>query len=298
MLPILAESGLTCGKEFFLAFSPEREDPGNADYSASGIPKVVGGLDPVSLRLAERLYGNAVAQVVPVSSCEVAEACKVLENTYRAVNIALVNELKKVFDRLGIDVWEVIAAAKTKPFGFQAFYPGPGLGGHCIPIDPFYLSWVARKHDVPTRFIELTGEVNASMPDYVVERVSLALNQSCKPVNGSKISILGVAYKRDVDDPRESPAFRLMELFTARGAKLSYSDPHIPRLPRMRHYDLPEMTSRELTKEYLAEQDCVLIVTDHSAFDYDLVVKHSRLVVDTRNATSRVTTTGATIVKA
>lgn len=298
MLPILAESGLTCGKEFFLAFSPEREDPGNADYSASGIPKVVGGLDPVSLRLAERLYGNAVAQVVPVSSCEVAEACKVLENTYRAVNIALVNELKKVFDRLGIDVWEVIAAAKTKPFGFQAFYPGPGLGGHCIPIDPFYLSWVARKHDVPTRFIELTGEVNASMPDYVVERVSLALNQSCKPVNGSKISILGVAYKRDVDDPRESPAFRLMELLTARGAKLSYSDPHIPRLPRMRHYDLPELASRELTKEYLAEQDCVLIVTDHSAFDYDLVVKHSRLVVDTRNATSRVTTTGATIVKA
>jgi UDP-N-acetyl-D-glucosamine dehydrogenase len=248
--------------------------------------------------LAERLYGNAVTQVVPVSSCEVAEACKVLENTYRAVNIALVNELKKIFERIGIDVWEVIAAAKTKPFGFQAFYPGPGLGGHCIPIDPFYLSWVARKHGVPTRFIELAGEVNASMPEYVVERVSLALNQACKPVNGSNISILGVAYKRDVDDPRVSPSFRLIELLAARGARLTYSDPHIPRLPRMRHYDVPAMTSRELTREYLSEQDCVLIVTDHSAFDYDFLVKHSRLVVDTRNATSRVTTTGATIVKA
>jgi UDP-N-acetyl-D-glucosamine dehydrogenase len=298
MLPILAESGLTCGKEFFLAFSPEREDPGNADYTAGGIPKVVGGLDPISLRLAEKLYGGAVTQVVSVSSCEVAEACKVLENTYRAVNIALVNELKKVFERLGIDVWEVIAAAKTKPFGFQAFYPGPGLGGHCIPIDPFYLSWVARKHDVPTHFIELAGEVNAGMPDYVVERVSLALNQARKPINGSQICILGVAYKRDVDDPRESPAFRLMEQLAARGAKLSYSDPHIPRLPRMRHYVVPQLTSRELTKEFLAEQDCVLIVTDHTAFDYDLIVKHSRIVVDTRNATSRVITTGATIVKA
>jgi UDP-N-acetyl-D-glucosamine dehydrogenase len=298
MLPILEESGLTCGKEFFVAYSPEREDPGNADYTASSIPKVVGGLDPTSLRLAERLYGHAITKVVPVSSCEVAEACKVLENTYRAVNIALVNELKRVFERLGIDIWEVIAAAKTKPFGFQAFYPGPGLGGHCIPIDPFYLSWVARKHDVPTHFIELTGEVNAGMPKYVVERVSLALNQARKPINGSSICILGVAYKRDIDDPRESPSFRLMELLSARGAKITYSDPHIPRLPRMRHYDLSEMTSHELTKEFLAAQDCVLIATDHSAFDYDLVVKHSRLVVDTRNATSGVTTVGATIVKA
>lgn len=298
MLPILQESGLTCGKDFFLAFSPEREDPGNADYTAGGIPKVVGGLDPMSLRLAQNLYGNAVTQVVPVSSCEVAEACKVLENTYRAVNIALVNELKKVFERLGIDVWEVIAAAKTKPFGFQAFYPGPGLGGHCIPIDPFYLSWVARKYDVPTHFIELAGEVNAGMPEYVVERLTLALNQAGKPVNGSRISILGVAYKRDVDDPRESPSFRLMELLAARGALLTYSDPHIPRLPHMRHYRVPEMTSCELTKEYLAEQDCVLVVTDHSAFDYDFIVKHSRLIVDTRNTTARVTTTGATIVKA
>ncbi len=298
MLPILAESGLESGRDFFLAYSPEREDPGNADYTAGGIPKVVGGIDAVSLQLAERLYGNAVTKVVPVSSCEVAEACKVLENTYRAVNIALVNELKRVFERLGIDIWEVIAAAKTKPFGFQAFYPGPGLGGHCIPIDPFYLSWVARKFDVPTRFIELTGEVNAGMPEYVVERLTLALNEKRMPVNGSNICILGVAYKRDVDDPRESPSFRLMELLAARGAKLSYSDPHIPRLPRMRHYQLPEMTSRELTREFLAAQDCVLIATDHRAFDYDFIVRHSRLVVDTRNATAGVTTAGATIVKA
>ncbi len=242
-----------------------------------------------------------MSQVVPVSSCEVAEACKVLENTYRAVNIALVNELKKVFEKLGIDVWEVIEAAKTKPFGFQAFFPGPGLGGHCIPIDPFYLSWIARKHDVTTRFIELAGEVNASMPDYVVERVALALNKAKKPVNGSKVCILGVAYKRDVDDPRESPSFELMEILAARGAKISYSDPHIPRLPKMRHYDVPELTSSNLTKEYLAEQDCVLIVTDHSAFDYQFIVEHSRLIVDTRNALSAVkhiNATGATIVKA
>lgn len=298
MLPILAESGLKCGQDFYLAYSPEREDPGNADYTARGIPKVVGGFDPNSLRLATMLYGNAITQIVPVTSCEVAEACKVLENTYRAVNIALVNELKKVFERLGIDVWEVIAAAKTKPFGFQAFYPGPGLGGHCIPIDPFYLAWIARKHDVPTHFIELTGEVNAGMPEYVVKQVSLALNQARKPINGSQISILGVAYKRDIDDPRESPAFRLMELLAARGARLTYSDPHIPRLPKMRHYDVPALASCELTKEYLAEQDCVLIVTDHTAFDYDFVVKHSRLIVDTRNATAHTTTTGAKIVKA
>jgi UDP-N-acetyl-D-glucosamine dehydrogenase len=301
VLPILAESGLTCGKDYFLAYSPEREDPGNPDFSAGRIPKVIGGYDSMSLRLAQELYGSAVSQIIPVSSCEVAEACKVLENTYRAVNIALVNELKKVFEKLGIDVWEVIEAAKTKPFGFQAFFPGPGLGGHCIPIDPFYLSWVARKHDIPTRFIELAGEVNASMPDYVVERVALALNQAKKPVNGSKICILGVAYKRDVDDPRESPSFELMELLAARGAKLSYSDPHIPHLPKMRHYRVPELHSSALTKDYLAEQDCVLIVTDHSSFDYPFIAEHSRLIVDTRNAlraVKRIGQTGATIVKA
>ncbi len=297
MLPHLAESGLTCGDDFFLAYSPEREDPGNPDYTAGGIPKVVGGFDPPSLQLAEQIYNQAISQVVTVSSCEVAEACKVLENTYRAVNIALVNELKKLFDRMGIDVWEVIDAAKTKPFGFQAFYPGPGLGGHCIPIDPFYLSWVARKHDMPTRFIELTGEVNASMPEYVVERVALALNSMQKPVSGSKICLLGMAYKRDVDDPRESPSFRLLELLAAREAVLTYNDPHIPHLPKMRHYDVPEMASCELTQKYLAEQDCVLIATDHSAYDYDFIAQHSKLIVDTRNATSGVVAPQATIVK-
>jgi len=297
MLPLLAVSGLTCGTDYYLAYSPEREDPGNPDFSAGSIPKVIGGYDAVSLQLAEALYRAAVSAVIPVSSCEVAEACKVLENTYRAVNIALVNELKKLFDHLGIDVWEVIDAAKTKPFGFQAFYPGPGLGGHCIPIDPFYLSWVARKHDMPTRFIELTGEVNASMPEYVVERVALALNDQSKPVKGSKICILGMAYKRDVDDPRESPSFRLLELLAARGAALTYNDPHIPVLPSMRHYQVPKLTSQELTPQFLAEQDCVLIATDHSAYDYQQIVAHSRLVVDTRNATAGVTG-GATIVKA
>ncbi len=298
MLPILAAGGLKCGDDFYLAYSPEREDPGNPDFSAGRIPKVVGGYDEMSARLAEQLYQCAVSEVVPVSSCEVAEACKVLENTYRAVNIALVNELKKVFDRLGIDVWEVIDAAKTKPFGFQAFYPGPGLGGHCIPIDPFYLSWVARKHDVPTRFIELAGEVNASMPDYVVERVALALNDARKAVNGSKICILGVAYKRDVDDPRESPSFRVMELLEARGAVITYSDPHVPQLPKMRHHRLPSMTSCELTKDYLAAQDCVVIVTDHAAFDYAFLAAHSRLIVDTRNALGGITSAQATVVKA
>ena len=298
MLPILAAGGLTCGKDFYLAYSPEREDPGNPDFSAGRIPKVIGGYDEMSAQLAQQLYECAVSEVVPVSSCEVAEACKVLENTYRAVNIALVNELKKVFDRLGIDVWEVINAAKTKPFGFQAFYPGPGLGGHCIPIDPFYLSWVARKFDVPTRFIELAGEVNASMPDYVVERVSLALNDARKAVNGSKICILGIAYKRDVDDPRESPSFRIIELLEARGAVISYSDPHVPRLPKMRHHHIREMASCELTKDYLAAQDCVVIVTDHAAVDYEFLAAHSKLIIDTRNALSALSSARATIVKA
>jgi UDP-N-acetyl-D-glucosamine dehydrogenase len=205
------------------------------------------------------------------------------------VNIAMVNELKMLFDRIGIDVWEVIDAAKTKPFGFQAFYPGPGLGGHCIPIDPFYLSWVARKHGMPTRFIELAGEINTGMPEYVVHRLSEALNEAGKPLNGSKICILGVAYKKDVDDPRESPSFELMELLRASKAVLSYNDPHVPMLPRVRHHDLPEMSSVELTEKFLASQDCVLIATDHSAYDYDFIVRHSRLVIDTRNATKKVT---------
>jgi len=288
MLPILAESGLKPGVDFFLAYSPEREDPGNPDFSASGIPKVVGGLEPNSLQLAEALYSQAVVNTVPVSSCEVAEACKILENTYRSINIAMVNELKMLFDRIGIDVWEVINAAKTKPFGFQAFYPGPGLGGHCIPIDPFYLSWVARKHEMPTRFIELAGEINTGMPIYVVTRLSEALNDQGKPIRGSKIGVLGVAYKKDVDDPRESPSFKLMELLLERGADLSYNDPHIPTLPKMRHFDVPAMESTELTPAWLESLDCVLIATDHSAYDYDMIVKHAPLVIDTRNATVNV----------
>jgi len=288
LLPILSETGLTVGKDFFLAYSPEREDPGNPDYSASGIPKVVGGIDATSLELAVALYRHAVVQTVPVSSCEVAEACKILENTYRSVNIAMVNELKVLFHKIGLDIWEVIDAAKTKPFGFQAFYPGPGLGGHCIPIDPFYLSWVARKHEMPTRFIELAGEINTSMPRYVVARTAEALNDLGKPVRGSKIGILGVAYKKDVDDPRESPSFKLMELLAQRGAIVSYNDPHIEQLPPMRHYDVPRLASEPLTPEYLASQDCILIATDHSVYDWDLIVRYARLVVDTRNATRDV----------
>lgn len=288
VLPILAAGGLRVGEDFFLAYSPEREDPGNPEFSAGRIPKVVGGIEPASATLADAFYSQIVVRSIPVSSCEVAEACKILENVYRAVNIAMVNELKVLFDRIGIDVWEVIEAAKTKPFGFQAFYPGPGLGGHCIPIDPFYLSWLARKHALPTRFIELAGEINSSMPQYVVQRVSEALNDAGKPLQGSRIGVLGVAYKRDVDDPRESPSFRLLELLAARGAVLSYNDPHIPSLPTMRHFDVPPLASQPLTADYLATQDCILIVTDHSAYDYDQIVQHARLVVDTRNATRHV----------
>ena len=288
MLPVLEKTGLKCGQDFFLAFSPEREDPGNPNFSAERIPKVVGGIEPRSTQLAVALYSHAVVQVIPVASAEVAEACKILENTYRAVNIAMVNELKVLFQRLGIDIWEVIDAAKTKPFGFQAFYPGPGLGGHCIPIDPFYLSWLARRHGMTTRFIELAGEINTSMPEYVVRRVIDALNEHGKPLKGSKVCILGMAYKKDVDDPRESPSFALMEMLLAGGAIVTYNDPHIPKLPKMRHFRVPEMTSSELTAEFLASQDCVLIATDHSAYDYDFIVRHAPLVVDTRNATKNV----------
>ena len=288
VLPILSSSGLKLGKDFFLAYSPEREDPGNPDYSASRIPKVIGGIDQESLQLAEALYSHAVVNTVRVSSCEIAEACKIVENTYRSVNIAMVNELKVLFARLDIDIWEVIDAAKTKPFGFQPFYPGPGLGGHCIPIDPFYLSWVARKHGMSTRFIELAGEVNASMPKYVVDQVIEGLNETGQAMNGSHIGILGVAYKRDIDDPRESPAFKIIELMSMKGAIVSYNDPYIPDLPDMRHYKVPRMTSQEVTSEYLCAQDCVLIVTDHSCYDYSFIVKHARLVVDTRNATGSV----------
>lgn len=298
VLPILAETGLKPGVDFLLAFSPEREDPGNPNFSAPTIPKVVGGVDALSGEAAEALYARIVVRVVPVSTAEVAEACKILENTYRAVNIALVNELKVLYDRMGIDVWEVIDAAKSKPFGYQAFYPGPGLGGHCIPIDPFYLTWVARKHGLATRFIELAGEINTSMPSYVVARVADALNDVAKPIRGSKITILGLAYKKDVDDCRESPGFELMELLLEKGAEVDYNDPHIPTLPSMRKYPHLKMSSRELTPEYLASRDCLLIATDHTAYDWPSVVAHAPLIVDTRNALKGVKASQATIVRA
>jgi UDP-N-acetyl-D-glucosamine dehydrogenase len=295
--PILEGSGLKAGRDFFLAYSPEREDPGNRDFATRNIPKVVGGFDEASLRLALALYEPVVDGVVPVSSTRVAEACKILENTYRAVNIALVNELKTVFTAMGIDVWEVIEAAKTKPFGFQAFYPGPGLGGHCIPIDPFYLTWVARKHGLNTRFIELAGEVNTAMPAYVVDRVMQALNDEGKALKGSRVCVLGVAYKKDVDDPRESPAFEILELLQARGAQVSYNDPHVHTLPRMRHHTL-RLDSQPLTPAFLGGQDCLVLVTDHSRFDYEEIVRHARLLIDTRNATAGCRPGRCRIVKA
>jgi len=296
--PILESQGLRTGVDFFLAYSPEREDPGNKQFTARSIPKVVGGSDPQSLELADALYRQAVCATVPVSSMEVAEACKILENTYRCVNIALVNELKTLFDRLDLDVWEVIDAASTKPFGFQAFYPGPGLGGHCIPIDPFYLSWLARCHETALRFVELAGEINTQMPEYVVQRITEALNDHSRSVRGSRIAVLGVAYKKDIDDPRESPSFRLLELLAERGAIVTYSDPHIPSLPPMRSFDVPALDSETLSPAYLQAQDCVLIATDHSAFDYPLIVEHSRLIVDTRNAIARAGLSTANVVKA
>jgi UDP-N-acetyl-D-glucosamine dehydrogenase len=296
--PLLEATGLVAGKDFYLAFSPEREDLGNPTWSAGNIPKVVGGLDPSSLELAAALYEQVVERVVPVSSLEVAEACKILENTYRAVNIALVNELKILFDRMDIDVWEVIEAARTKPFGFQAFYPGPGLGGHCIPIDPFYLTWVARKFGLATRFIELAGEINTAMPAFVVGKIADALNDRGKPVRGSKITLLGMAYKKDVDDLRESPGVELLELLLAKGAEVQYNDPHIPRLPPLRRHPHPRLASQPLTPEYLRGEDCVVVVTDHSAYDWPAIVEHASLLVDTRNATRGVTVHRERIVRA
>ncbi len=295
--PILEASGLKAERDFFLAYSPEREDPGRTDHTTETIPKVVGGLGPQSRRIALALYGAAVKQTVPASSCEVAEASKILENVYRCVNIAMINELKMLFDRMGIDVWEVIQAASSKPFGFQPFYPGPGLGGHCIPIDPFYLTWKARQYDMTTRFIELAGQINTSMPEYVIARLSEALNTKKKAINGSKILVLGLAYKKDVDDIRESPSIELIEMLRSLGAKVDYNDPHVPRTPKQREHDL-RMTSKKLTETTLKSYDCVLIATDHSAYDYDWIVKHARLVVDTRNATVNVKTSRKKIVKA
>ena len=298
VLPLLKATGLAEGRDFFLAFSPEREDPGNASFHTQTIPKVVGGLDESSRKLAAALYGKVIVKVVEVSSPEVAEACKILENTYRAVNIALVNELKILYDKMGIDVWEVIDAAKTKPFGFQAFYPGPGLGGHCIPIDPFYLTWVARKFGLNTRFIELAGEVNHAMPNWVVAKIGEALNDHRKPINGSKITLLGMAYKKDVDDSRESPGFEIMELLLHKGADVQYNDPHIPKLPPKRDYPDWKAESQALTPEYLKSRDCVIIVTDHTAYDFGFIVEHAPLVIDTRNATKNVVKGREKIVRA
>jgi UDP-N-acetyl-D-glucosamine dehydrogenase len=291
-------TGLEVGKDYFLVFSPEREDPGNAKFSTRTIPKIVGGTTPDCLEVGRALYASVIDRVVTVSSTKAAELVKLLENIYRCVNIALVNELKVLTQRMDIDIWEVISAASTKPFGFTPFYPGPGLGGHCIPIDPFYLSWKAKEYDFSTRFIQLAGEVNSAIPHYVVERVSNALNDKGKAVRGSKILMLGVAYKKDVDDVRESPALEIMELLEDKGAVLTYSDPYIPRLHKMRKHDFSHMSSATLTEDLLKKHDAVLITTDHTGIDYQWLVTHATVVVDTRNATREVQSGREKIVRA
>lgn len=288
MLPRLEAGGLKCGEDFYLAYSPEREDPGRQDHDTQTIPKLVGGIDAVSCERAVELYGYAIKQIVPVSSAEVAESAKLLENIYRAVNIALVNELKRVLTAMDIDIWEVVDAAATKPFGFHAFYPGPGLGGHCIPIDPFYLTWKAHEVGLPTRFIELAGQVNHEMPDYVVGRVAGALNESEKSVKGSKVLVLGLAYKPDVDDVRESPSFELIEKLYGLGAIVHYNDPHVAHTHKMRKYDL-RMSSVELSPEMIAGYDCVLVSTHHAAYDWQMIADNAQLIVDTRGALRGVT---------
>jgi UDP-N-acetyl-D-glucosamine dehydrogenase len=300
VLPILEKSGLRCPiasgpenenipSDFFLAFSPEREDPGNKQFGLAQIPKVVGGINPPSGRAAVAIYTPVVSRVVPVSSTRAAEMTKLLENIFRCVNIALVNELKMLSLRMNIDIWEVIDAAATKPFGFMPFYPGPGLGGHCIPVDPFYLSWKAREYDFATRFIELAGEVNTAMPYNVVEAIASALNDRKKSIKGSKLLILGVAYKKDVDDLRESPTLKIMQLLQQRGAQLDYNDPYFPQLHKMRHYNYENMKSVPLSPQSIGGYDGVVIATDHSSYDYGAIVDAAKLVVDSRNATRRVT---------
>ncbi|CAH1667031.1 MULTISPECIES: nucleotide sugar dehydrogenase [unclassified Chelatococcus] len=300
MKPILERSGLRSGEDFFLAYSPEREDPGNPAFTTRAIPKVVGGDGPVALRLADALYGAIVAGTVTVSSTRTAEAVKLTENIFRAVNIALVNELKVVYERMGVDVWEVIEAAKTKPFGYMPFYPGPGLGGHCIPIDPFYLTWKAREYETSTRFIELAGEINTAMPHYVVERLARAFDEATgRGLKGARVLLLGLAYKKNVDDVRESPAFKLIELLEHRGAMVDYYDPHVAAIPPMREY--PQYQGRPritLNGPAIAAFDVVLIATDHDDVDYRLVANNARLVIDTRNACARAGITAPHIVKA
>lgn len=296
VLRILEGSGLCCpvgkarsngSRVFYLAYSPEREDPGNTRFRLRQIPKVVGGVNAASSQLAQALYRQIVDRVVPVSSARVAEMTKLLENIYRAVNIALVNELKLLCQRMGLDIWEIIEASSTKPFGFAPFYPGPGLGGHCIPVDPFYLSWKAHEYDFSTRFIELAGEINTSMPYHVIARVVEALSRRRKVLEGARVLVLGVAYKKDVDDLRGSPALKIIQLLEARGARVAYHDPYTPRLHKMREYDYGHM--RSVSLQNLKRYDCVLIITDHSSYDYDRIVREARLIVDTRNATRDVT---------
>ncbi len=285
--PSVNSQALRCGVDYFLAFSPEREDPGRKSHNTHTIAKLVGGIDEASLAVAVALYQAAVDKVVAVSSAEVAESAKLLENIYRCVNIALVNEMKVLLDRLGIDIWEVVDAAATKPFGFQAFYPGPGLGGHCIPIDPFYLTWKAREVGLPTRFIELAGEINQHMPDYVVQRLIGALNAHNKAVKGSRILVLGMAYKPDIDDIRESPSLELIEKLLALQAQVDYNDPHIPQIPRMRRHQL-RLKSVAISPAALAGYDCILIATHHSAYNWREIAEHAQLIVDTRGVMRKV----------
>ncbi|MBN2711830.1 MAG: nucleotide sugar dehydrogenase [Planctomycetes bacterium] len=295
--PKLEESGLKAAKDFFLAFSPEREDPGNPNFSTSTIPKVVGGLSASCRNLAVALYNSVVSATVPVSSPDAAEATKLLENIFRCVNIAMVNELKVIFEKMGIDIWEVVRAASTKPFGYMPFYPGPGLGGHCIPIDPFYLTWRAREFETPTRFIELAGEINTAMPEYVIERLMMALNEDKKSLKGSKVLLMGAAYKKDVDDMRESPSLKLIELLEEHGAVVSYHDPFVPALSEMRKYNYT-MKSVKLTPATVKAADAILISTDHTDVDYQMIANNAKLVVDTRNAMAKIKKSKARIVRA
>jgi UDP-N-acetyl-D-glucosamine dehydrogenase len=305
VLPILEKSGLRCpvkpyrsfgrdvtasdepDTDFLVAFSPEREDPGNKQFKTHQVPKIIGGVNAASARAAQQLYSQGFEKTVVVSSTRVAEMTKILENTYRCVNIALVNELKLLCLRMGIDIWEVIEAAKTKPFGFTPFYPGPGLGGHCIPIDPFYLTWKAREYEFPTRFIELAGEINSAMPEHVVASIVAALNDRKQCLQGARVLVLGIAYKKDVDDPRESPSLRIIELLQEKGAEVDFHDPYFPTLPKLRKYDF-ELQSVEPTPEALGSYNAVVVATDHSTYNYAEVVRHARLVIDTRNATHGV----------
>ncbi len=294
---ILEETGLKAGEDFYLAFSPEREDPGNKNFSTKTITKVVGGYSSKCGLIASALYDMVISKTYPVSNTDVAEATKLLENIFRSVNIALVNELKVVFDKMGIDIWEVIAAASTKPFGYMPFFPGPGLGGHCIPIDPFYLSWKAKEYNINTRFIELAGEINTSMPMYVVCKVKSALNDINKSVKDSNILLLGIAYKPDVDDDRESPSYKLLDLLLEQGANVSYHDPFVPQIGKTRKYDF-SLSSVVLNRETLAAADAVVISTAHSCVDYELVARESSLVIDTRNCMSGYDDIKAKIIKA